>query len=744
MIGVMKYSYPTMLLLLVALSHQCAGQKETSSVPSVDDQDAIILSRLDLARLSRIRIDTRQVPLQRKCAIYVKELRHMVGDKEAAATGDSELLNQVVRVLGKRKLPFSNTQPVPNDLLECLKAPPNDGLYDDDESALKREVIASPPYREPLTDPNPNSSQGGIERALNEFKEVKNNVKDFGQDLYLKPTADIVRSHQQADNANTLANSNVPLHGDGSQKQNVGLNVNPSGNPERQLNQGGSNGQGLGIDSRTVSGSGDPSNIGSDVGSTKRADASTIEPGNSDDYENSLVVNSRLSLNSNTKADDYNDSRGYTDPVNDRLNTNVVAPSDHIPSDPSEAHRGLKEDTIGLSEPSGGSPPAPAYLDSKYLSNKGAVAIPIIRNTVLNAEQKIVDFANGDKDYPGDLRNVRPADDSFLKPQYVSPGHNDQHYQDDDDNDHDEPEAPVPSNKPVKIEIHYANNYHKQISDDSSQFSHSNQNSYQHHSIKRVLDDPEEEHEVEPPSSSDDDDDDVNLVFRGPDEKPRNFKPLGQSGSSMEQTLEKARFETLKAQYEAVSKREEQYLAQLKANKAIVARQEQLISELSENGKTDKKELTDPAKMASLMWEKLDPDEDQLTRCYRYYLLYSYPKKITKATVKTIANLSLRVPNIESYNQLVITPYSDLMRRTSDTLVSSSNKRAVKVGTDMQECMSQSVQPSYRNNWQYNAERQVPAFGRSPFATRFARIPSIPPMPPMPGFNHESPNYQFY
>lgn len=741
MIELMKYSYPTILLLLAALSHQCAGQDETSSAPSVDDQDAIILSRLDLARLSKIRIDTRQVPLQRKCAIYVKELRHMVGDKEAAASSDTELLNQVVRVLGKRKLPFGNTQPVPNDLLECLKAPLNEGLHDDDESTSKREVIASPPNREPLTDPSLNSSQKGIERALNEFKEVKNNVKDFGQDLYLKPATIVDASNQEAksNNANTPANLNVPPRVDPSQDQNVGLDASPSGSTGTHSHRGGSNGQVFGIDSKTVSGLKNPSYITVNAGFKERADADNIEPSSSDDDENYLAPDLKHNQYSNTH--EYVDSREYPNPSNDRLDTNFVSPSDNVSSNPSKIH-GLKEDTTGVPKPSGGNSPAPAYLDPKYLLNKGAVAIPIIRNTVLNAGQKIVDFANGDQDYPGDLHNVKPADDSSLKPQYVSPGNNNEYRQDDDNNDHDEPEAPVPPNKPVKIEIHYANNYHKQISNDDTEFSRSNQNAYQHHSIKRVLDDPEEEHEVEPPNSSDEVDDISDSVFYGSDRKPEDSKPSVQDGLNLEQTLERARFETLKAQYEAASKRGEQYLAQLKASNAVVARQEQLISELSENTKTDKKELTDPVKMASLMWEKLDPDEDQLTRCYRYYLLYSYPKKITKATVKTIANLSLRVPNIESYNQLLITPYSDLMRRTSETLMSSSNKRAVKVGADMQECMSQSVQPSYRNNWQFGAERQVPAFGRSPFANRFSRIPSIPPIPPMPAFNYEARNYQ--
>lgn len=754
------YSNPTILaILLVALttnlSNFCAGQQDESSniASSQDDQDEIILSRLDLARLSKIRIDMRQMP-DRKCAVYTKELRHMLGaDKEASATGDTQFLNQVVRVLAKRKLPFGNSQPVLSDLTECLKSSSAEQSNPEDVATSKREVIASPPDRNPLFDQT--SGRENMKKVLNEFKEVRNNVKDFGQDLYLKQTAKDINKpvdDKSVEHASVVDDSSKSVSTvDQVKRQKIELDGNSNANPHKEshLNQ-----EGVEISNIELNGGADQAHL-----------VASSEPTRNDVFGQP---------SSELRADPQPNALAANNPINSGSFPSSYQ-QDNVNTDASKSSTSndVRETTNG--KPS----PAAYLLDPKHLAKKGATVIPVIRKNVLNAQQKIVDYASGDQSIPGTLRYDKPADDDEISPEYDSPNGNNNNNESNQgsnggnnkngvvDDGRNQPEDQRPAIIPVntnKIEVHYVNKYNQQSSDDDgTRFSQSNKSEFQHQSIKRVLDDPKGVVEVDELSSKpyvdgylDDDHEKFKLVHSEPEptKPPNSLQPIQVADTDTARSLEIARYDVLKEQYEAAAKREQRYLAELKASKALVSKQEQLIEELSDGNKLDKKELTDPVKMAGFIYEKQDPDEDQLTRCYRYYLLYTYPKKMTKATVKTIANLSLRVPNIEIYKQLVSTtlPYSDLMKRTSNTLVNSSNKRAIKVGLDMLDCAAKTAQPpSYQSDWHYNNVNDrfsaAPAFGRSPFSSRFSRIPSIPPippMPPMPQFNHEIPNFQFY
>lgn len=154
------------------------------------DEDKIILSRLDLAQLSQVRLESRQLSMGEKCETFAQELRSMLADKAPVDGDDEKLFSLVVKVLSKRKLPFNNGQPVLGELQACLLAARNN-QQNQNEETTKRSVIAGPPRYDP---PAPKPS--GMQQAMSDFNGVKNNVKDFGQDLYKYPKSSVNKNSE--------------------------------------------------------------------------------------------------------------------------------------------------------------------------------------------------------------------------------------------------------------------------------------------------------------------------------------------------------------------------------------------------------------------------------------------------------------------------------------------------------------------------------------------------------------------
>lgn len=132
---------------------------------------------VDLVRLSQVKTLTKNMNKEDKCLHYGSELREMLKDFKSL---QNDIFNKLVDALRQRKLPMNNKQPVLADLEDCLGLPHSeDQTLPDLQNPV--EVIAGPQEtseqavaNEPMKD------------VLNEFENVKKNVKDYGQDLYYK------------------------------------------------------------------------------------------------------------------------------------------------------------------------------------------------------------------------------------------------------------------------------------------------------------------------------------------------------------------------------------------------------------------------------------------------------------------------------------------------------------------------------------------------------------------------------
>lgn len=161
--------------IIVVLLAACAQQS------SANDGQDITLNRLDLSELSKVQRESKVFPLERRCEMFEEKLRSMLGD-----TGSNrfKLFEQVAGVLALRKLPFNNDQPFLTALKQCVDELPKSAAPAD--SGVRREVIAPPsPIHGPaVIPPEVVVPPSPLAHSMDEFNEVKKNIKDFGQDIY--------------------------------------------------------------------------------------------------------------------------------------------------------------------------------------------------------------------------------------------------------------------------------------------------------------------------------------------------------------------------------------------------------------------------------------------------------------------------------------------------------------------------------------------------------------------------------
>lgn len=196
-----KICYSIVCLALLAQSCSLLAQ--------ANDGNVGILSRLDITELSGLRTSSQKYPINQRCAFYEEKLRHLLGTN-AENKSQKEVYSMVIDSLRQRKLPYNNNQPVLDDLEGCLRT-----LHADiEKSAPKREVIAGPPVY-----PKSMDKMSPMHEAHKEFQEVRNNVKDFGQDIYDQSGVHNSIDHLKHD----AKNMNHDLHNLGhSIKDNLG------------------------------------------------------------------------------------------------------------------------------------------------------------------------------------------------------------------------------------------------------------------------------------------------------------------------------------------------------------------------------------------------------------------------------------------------------------------------------------------------------------------------------------------
>lgn len=153
---------------------------------------------------------------------------------------------------------------------------------------------------------------------------------------------------------------------------------------------------------------------------------------------------------------------------------------------------------------------------------------------------------------------------------------------------------------------------------------------------------------------------------------------LEADSSSNRADLDRARFEEMKQLYESVSKREE--------NMKRIIDEMNFNKHEKEDKKDDKKRVKDPADQAAILFEKLSAKDGPEDRCYKYYLLFTYPDKIVKKTVKTIAKLQLDLHDMTEFHSLVNSAFSLKLARVLDELASSKKVDVQHVAEEFGEC----------------------------------------------------------
>lgn len=188
-----KIRFNLLALVLLGLVSSAAAQ----------DNEPDELSGSQRARLSQLRLLTRHLNFEQKCDALAQAIREQVFPDE---TGNNEqTLMRTVRVLRQRKLPMNNRQPILVDLEDCLHLPHSE---DDQESetGAKLEVIAGPPSM----DQGKVEANSSMDLVKEEWRSVKDNVKDFGQDLY--------RVREDGSHNNKIIN--IPITNGGSPSKN--------------------------------------------------------------------------------------------------------------------------------------------------------------------------------------------------------------------------------------------------------------------------------------------------------------------------------------------------------------------------------------------------------------------------------------------------------------------------------------------------------------------------------------------
>lgn len=160
---------------------------------------------------------------------------------------------------------------------------------------------------------------------------------------------------------------------------------------------------------------------------------------------------------------------------------------------------------------------------------------------------------------------------------------------------------------------------------------------------------------------------------------------FGTPSADLNGDLDRSRFEQMKQLYEASVKREENL-------------RQQIVEESSKNGKNKKdekkedkkdykKRVKDPAEQAAILYDKLGAKDAPEDRCYKYYLLFSYPDKVIKATIKTIAHLQVDLNDMNEFYSLVNPAFTRKFDKVLDSLSGSKTKDAQRAAEEFGECL---------------------------------------------------------
>lgn len=104
----------------------------------------------------------------------------------------------------------------------------------------------------------------------------------------------------------------------------------------------------------------------------------------------------------------------------------------------------------------------------------------------------------------------------------------------------------------------------------------------------------------------------------------------------------------------------------------------------------ESKKIHNPIEQAVILSHRLhhhSEHERPASRCYKYYLLFSYPQAVTKKTIKTVANLQIRVKKIEQFFKLVNPNHLSSLLHTANRLAESHEELARGVGHQFRNCL---------------------------------------------------------
>lgn len=731
-------------------------------------EDEVVLSRLDLAHLSKIRMETKQLPLERKCTIYDKELRKMLA--EEGTLNSRALLSQVIRVLSQRKLPFGNSQPALSDLRMCLENSPNDKAENSTGSgSVKREVIAGPNSNKNL-EVKKVSGENHLRDAIDEFKEVKNNVKDFGQDIYLPK------------------NKNLPEQKVVDANRKVEAYENRLKTPTENVFVG----QKQSIQDETYNSHNDyDNNRLPQINKLRKVDANyNAQPSDKELHLNPSFV-SKEKVEREVK--DGNEVLNRIDI--DRL-IQVALYSKELKLEKkceilSDELRGM----TGLTSSQQELFTLVASLMSKSISPEALpvlTAVNVCLKSSLNNEKKDTkryqQFANQELSEP----NSNEKHDR--QPVYFSEPLNERNRGADvvvedvhDDDDDDPPYMRVYNGNPNTVE----QNYH--YDEDHAQSVESEVDKHYNEDFIQPSDDLFEGHNVFGLDNSYEEDRSVNLVTPSQDllaEKELEIRDLRSQIAQLRDLVEQSKEDSLRSKEKLnkvsadilrtnndnTSQRELALLKQLDELKAKLILQdgvikrnfERLDEEDEHNGeglkgkdkekekkkgkdkdKDSKKEIKDIVESTIELKSKIDDDESLYDRCYRYYLLFNYPKKVNKYVIKTIANLDINLANRETLLELTGPLATDSLLENARILTQTSKKKAIEVGNELYSCFEtrkygQPFERPVMNNqfsnkghsffdthYSENSSREGSKRVSIPIHRVHRAFPPIPPMPPM-------------
>lgn len=185
-----------------------------SSNPSAND---LILSRLDLARLSQLRVELRKLEPVRRCAVLQQELTEMFGGSVATG-GPDGVFGVVASALAQRQQRFQNNQPVSKEIQMCIDLAKSDSPSSSQNLPVQKEVISIPtttkPVQVPLmnTSPNPTSQLDAITSrptdvaedlfktwSMNYFSEVFGNPAMHQGSQYINSNVDTKKNRDIVD-----------------------------------------------------------------------------------------------------------------------------------------------------------------------------------------------------------------------------------------------------------------------------------------------------------------------------------------------------------------------------------------------------------------------------------------------------------------------------------------------------------------------------------------------------------------